>query len=334
MKIYLKNIIKNILSLGIVVFAIYFVFKDYYQEILGCLANLSPLNLLLILSLGFLPLCVDGLAYHYSLNHNDVDIKFSDGFKLASINVFFNVLTSYVATMPLQVLFLKNKSYPTVKAIKNIIEICLFHKLATLSLALLFGISHFKYLKVQYAAYTSIILLAFIISAVIVIALAFIIYSNSIRKQLIKLLNRIGFRRFQNKQKQIIKLLEELNTESTTPKNLIILYLIELLKIFITINITYLCISCLGYKIIAYDECLTLNSLVLIVVSSIPSMAGFGPTELAFMLFYKPILAESLSLICLILYRIASYFWPFIISAFAFIFYKNELLGGNNDWNS
>lgn len=334
MKIYLKNIIKNLLTLGIVVFAIYFVFKDHYQEILDCLINLSPLNLLLILSLGILLLCVDSLAYYYSLNHNDVDINFSDGFKLATINAFFNVLTSYVATMPLQILFLKNKHYPISKAVKNIIEICLFHKLVTLSLALLFGLSHFKYLKVHYEAQLNIILLGFIISSIIALALTLIIYANSMRSQLIKILNRLRFKSFQHKKAQIIELLDNLNAEANSLKNLFSLYLLELLKIFITINITYFCISCLGFKEITYGECLTLNSLILIAVSSLPSMAGFGPTELSFMLFYNPVLDKNLTLICLILYRVASYFWPFIISAVAFIFYRNELLGGNNDWNS
>ena len=71
-----------------------------------------------------------------------------------------------------------------------------------------------------------------------------------------------------------------------------------------------------------------LASLMLLITSALPNVAGVGPMEFAFLLLFAPWADTAIASSALVLYRVATYFFPFLLSVVVFLHEEKKSLKG------
>ena len=67
---------------------------------------------------------------------------------------------------------------------------------------------------------------------------------------------------------------------------------------------------------------------VLLITNALPNVAGVGPMEFAFLLLFAPWSDTTVASSALVLYRVATYFFPFLLSVIVFLCEENRSLKG------
>lgn len=68
--------------------------------------------------------------------------------------------------------------------------------------------------------------------------------------------------------------------------------------------------------------------LMLLITSALPNVAGVGPMEFAFLLLFAPWADTAIASSALVLYRVATYFFPFLLSVVVFLREEKKSLKG------
>ena len=71
-----------------------------------------------------------------------------------------------------------------------------------------------------------------------------------------------------------------------------------------------------------------LTALMYLISSALPNVARMGPVEFAFILLFSQCMEYAQASSVLILYRTATFFFPFILSIFVFLSAQKRLLNG------
>ena len=79
------------------------------------------------------------------------------------------------------------------------------------------------------------------------------------------------------------------------------------------------CIRMLGGTEISLLHTELLTALTLLIAGAIPNIAGIGPTEAGFFLMFNPLLGNAMTASSLLLFRIAAYYFPFLVSVIVFL---------------
>lgn len=74
----------------------------------------------------------------------------------------------------------------------------------------------------------------------------------------------------------------------------------------------------LGVPCPAFARMQLLSALMLLITSVLPNVAGAGPTEFAFLMIFSPHVGGDAALTALLLYRLVTYYLPFLVSIFPF----------------
>ena len=74
-----------------------------------------------------------------------------------------------------------------------------------------------------------------------------------------------------------------------------------------------------GVSTLSFWQVQLLAALIYLISNALPNVAGVGPVEFAFMLIFSHYIEYAQASSALILYRIATFFFPFILSIFVFL---------------
>lgn len=77
---------------------------------------------------------------------------------------------------------------------------------------------------------------------------------------------------------------------------------------------------------LSFSQIQILASIMLLITGVLPNVAGLGPPEVSFLLVFAPYLGIAKATSALIVYRITTYFYPFLMSAIVFLKLEKELL--------
>ena len=330
MKKKVFKILNKIFTIALVLFVIYLVFRANYQEIINSLLSLTIPQVIFILFLGTTYLALDSLAY-FTLIRDYFGLKegYLHALNITSMGIFLNIATSNMGTIPLQSYYLHKQKVPVSKAIDTIFMDTIFHKLAVYSLAIIMFITHYNWLKTNMSDYINLIYLAFGISVLLIILLVLFCTWSKLGKFINHLLDIIlknpkyATQKFAI-QTTITNLYKDSYALLSDYRKWIVVLLAQILKIALSSSIPYFALRFLGYDGLSFSESFTLTVLVLIFISVLPSMAGVGPAELAYLILFGVVIGDVFTSTSLIVYRTATYFWPFTLSVFIFMHIKHK----------
>ena len=103
---------------------------------------------------------------------------------------------------------------------------------------------------------------------------------------------------------------------------------VSLLKLFMLYSIPYLALRLAGCTALTFWQTQLLASLMLLITNALPNVAGVGPMEFAFLLLFSPWAGTATASSALVLYRVATYFFPFLLSVITFMREEKKSLKG------
>lgn len=255
---------------------------------------------------------------------------FKQAVELTLLGVFANISTSTAGTLPLQSYYLYQHGIQVGTGMSTMILEGAFHKLSIFIYSLLTVIFHHQWLKETIPQLMIYIYLGLIICALMTVGMLLLCTWKKIQHLLSYCIHMLpNTEKWQCRKQTWATNLETLYVDSKTILsdrmcclNVIILNLVKLAWYF---SIPYVCMIALGMANPTFQEAHILTCLMSLLIGVLPNIAGVGPTELSFIVLFTPFLGRSNASSCLVLYRVADYFFPFVLSMAVFLKIRKEM---------
>lgn len=316
-----KHFITAILATLFLVLVLYLIFHDSLGEIKTQLFQADKRTLLILVIFGNLYILLDGWVLHYMIVKNHERCTLWQAVRLAYMVVFFNVTTFAAGTKPAQIYDLYQESQIKPGKSFGILTMeYVSHKL-TIVLYAAVMLCFFHTVLFQIPGLEKNYLLAgFGISLAILIFLTMfcinqkfapwlLACSEHIKKESIKEKIRAGLAQMEEFSKVgrvVIKDKKEwIGLIFRNAVKMTCLYILPAVAIF----------AVTGERLpLSLLECLAFSSIMQLLIGVIPSSGGMGSTELLFLMLFGSMTGKSVCGAAMILYRIATYYLPFLIS--------------------
>ena len=289
---------------------------------------------------GVLWLLVLGLAYEgmeaalaMVLLRARGDIRYADALNVTFLAVFGNIATMGAGTLPMQSFYLYRRGLDAGGALGIMASEYVLHKISVLiyaTIALLLGGGWLRESASGLARYVGI---GYMIGALIVLALTLLYTWDKVLTLVQALLQKLpDTPKWNERREKWAGNLTQLNTEARkvllVPSVRVRGVAVSLLKLFVLYSIPYFALRLAGCTVLSFAEVQELSSLMLLITSALPNVAGVGPTEFAFLLLFSSWAGTAEASSALVLYRVATYFFPFLLSVFAFLREEKRSLKG------
>lgn len=316
-----KHFITAILATLFLVLVLYLIFHDSLDEIKTQLFQADKRTLLILVIFGNLYILLDGWVLHYMIVKNHERCTLWQAVRLAYMVVFFNVTTFAAGTKPAQIydlyqesqikpgksfgiLTMEYVSHKLTIVLYAAVMLCFFH-------TVLFQIPGLEknYLLAGFGI--SFAVLTFLTMFCINQKFApwLLACSEHIKKESIKEKIRAGLAQMEEFSKVgrvVIKDKKEwIGLIFRNAVKMTCLYILPAIAIF----------AVTGKMLpLSLFECLAFSSIMQLLIGVIPSSGGMGSTELLFLMLFGSMTGKSVCGAAMILYRIATYYLPFLIS--------------------
>lgn len=177
------------------------------------------------------------------------------------------------------------------------------------------------------------LLIGYVIGALIVIALTLLYTWDKVLKLVLMLLGKLPHTpKWDERREKWANSLTELNREAKkvllVPSIRVKGIAVSLVKLFVLYSIPYAALRLVGCTALNFAQAQMLASLMLLITSALPNVAGVGPMEFAFLLLFAPWADTAIASSALVLYRVATYFFPFLLSVIVFLREEKKSLKG------
>lgn len=319
----IKQIFLRILSIAFLIFIIFYVFHKDYQSILTSLSQISFWQCLGLLVMGLIYLLLDALAYYKIIHTQYPAFHYKQAVEVTMLGVFANVSTSTTGTIPLQSYYLYKQGIDAGSSVSTMMLESVFHKLSVFLYASFMVISHHHWLKRSIPELLPYIALGFFVCACIIIIIVLLCTWNKIQHLFVSLIIKLpSSSKWQQRKEKWINQLNDLYHESKIilqdHQCCIHLLIINTLKIIFDFIIPYYCAAILNINQLSFIETQVLSSIMFVIIGVLPNVAGVGPTEVAYLMLFTPFIGHVHASSTLVLYRVADYFLPFLVSSYVF----------------
>ncbi len=111
-------------------------------------------------------------------------------------------------------------------------------------------------------------------------------------------------------------------------KNVFKIFLLEMGKLTVFCVIPFACARVLKIQDVSLLQILSLSALMFLITNAIPNVAGMGPAEFSFLLVFSGCMGDS-ALSALMLYRLVTYYIPFLVSSVWVLCIQHRLMHRN-----
>ena len=320
----LKNIFK-VLRVVFLCAVIYYVFGRNLDTIKSALLTLPAGFAVLLLCLGMVYYLLEGLTNYLAFRKRN-RISPKQGFALSMLGMFANVTTAGVGAVPLQTFYLSKQGIDLGNAAGTFLYNYVLHKLSAILLAAFFTVCAFFLGRPDLSPFYAYILYGFAVGLLICALMIAAALSNRLNGLAGKLIQKLPdhFKKQREALLQNLSLLqEEVGQELKDTKTGVLILITDLLKFLSLCLLPAVICSKLGYPVTTF-EAMAFLALTLAISGSLPNVSGMGPIEFAFMLFYGPLIGNDNVAGLLLVYRLANYFFPFLISLVIVLFVRKK----------
>lgn len=332
----LKNLSISILTLLCLTGLLLFIFRDNMADISAAIEKLSFLNILCLIILGSVYDLLDGLAYLLLIKNVMPAFRYRQALEVTYLGVFGKVSSFAAGAFPMQAYYLHRCGIELghsagIKALNYVI-----HKTSIVLYASVMLLAGGQWICIAAPDITGYLLSGYAICvAVIVILILLCTWKRAYMFALWLLRKLPDYGKWQRFAQKTQKQLEYMYMETTAclqnKKRLLAVILINLIKLGAYCAVPYVCMHMLGENMLGLLQIEMLTAIMFLIAGAIPNVAGMGPIEAVFFLMYKPILGNALTSSALILFRVATYYSPFVISVFVFLIVQRRMLSQNRN---
>ncbi|MDE7220345.1 MAG: flippase-like domain-containing protein [Oscillospiraceae bacterium] len=328
-----KNTAGGLLALAAVLTAALLVFRGHWQEIRESLESV--------------PLCgalaLAALAAGYQLLESGVcaslvrvrlpGFSFRQAVEVTFLGVFGNVATFAVGSMPMQSLLLHKYGLSFGHGVGLLTVDYIFHKTSILLYATVMLLFQGTWLREACPDLSRYLLLGYGVCTAIVAALVLLCTWGRLEHLAVKLIGLLPETGKWPQRKEAWRTnLEALYTQSqhvlkdrARCGRILALNAMKLLSLY---TAAWLSIWLLGAETPDFWQAQLLAALMLLISSALPNVAGVGPTEFAFLMLFARFMPYAQASAAMLLYRTATYFFPFAVSIAAALWVQRRQFSG------
>ena len=316
-----KKTLSMIFTLLTLFLIFYLLFRNNYKEIIQNIRSAKTNLLILILFVGFTFQFFEAVVCHTLVKRKNKDFTFAHALELTYLGVFTKVVTLSLGSLPMRALYLHRKGGIGVGEAAGLASMeYTLHKFSMLfwsGILLLFSGKELFKTRPNLIPYT---VYGYAVGLAIVLVILLICTWNKFYNLIIKFVEKPKKNpKWEEKQERISRQITALHTEARSlfrsPETVLYVIGIDFLKLFLLYIIPYLSAKAMSVDTLPILLTMTLTSLILVVSGALPNVAGMGPIEAAFALLFSYYYSSGEMVSILVLYRFATYFFPFIISA-------------------
>lgn len=314
-----KSILSGVITLAVMILVLMSIFRGQGKDILQCLRTVPVYGLVWLFMLAFCCSLLEAFAVWLALHAQMPEITFGQALTACYLNIFGNVATMGAGSIPLQSWYLSlHGMLPGVGA--GLVTLCYaMQKLTALLYATVMLIFQGGWLYDSNQSVSHYIFLGYLVCAFIILALVLICTWGKVQELLLWGIGKLPETEKWVKRKVVWsenveglrKQSKALLTNHRCCAEMILLYA---LKHGLLYAISYRSITLLGLDQLSFWRVQLLSAVMLLITNALPNIGGVGPAEFAFTLIYAPYLGNANAASAMILYRIASYLFPFLVS--------------------
>lgn len=329
-----KRFLRPIITIGCLALLIWGIYGENYKEILRSIQSISGEWFLFLLLIGVLYFLIEAVGAFLLIKSESGIFTFGDAVEFVALGLFTKTVSSGMGVLPVKSYYLYRKGIDTGIGIATLEHF--FYKVAILIWTMILFPAAVSEIIRKETSILGWIGLGFLITFGLTAALFFICVCKKFRKFTFWLLKKLPLGgSWQGKKEKWRNQLESVYRKSESllkSKYLIIqMIFINMIKLIVLYSIPWFCLEGTG----AGAECgyfvsFLLAAYMILLSNSLPHVAGIGPTEFAFLYLYGIYLPVAEAGTAMILYRISSYFFPFILSMIIFARIRCKMWGDRN----
>ena len=327
-----KKTMLSLLVLAALTGVIVLLFRDHWAEITTALAQLSVWQVLVVLAIGISYPLLEGCVSFLIVRSRLPGFQFWQAIDNAWCGTFGNVVTLGAGAMPVQAWYLHHCGLPVGPCVGLMTLQYVFHKSTVLLYATVMLLLQHKWLAANTTGVMNYLPMAYLVVAAIIVVLVLVCVSplvQNLARWLMQFLPKTE--KWQQRRADWQQQLDVLGEESRRlladkPRCAKILAL-QAVKLFGLFCLPYLGIRFMGLPPLSFWQVQLLTSLMLFLSNALPNVAGMGSIETAFLLVFGCFLERGEVMSVMMLYRIASYYVVFAVSAVGFFFAQRHAAG-------
>lgn len=327
----LKSLLSGLLTVLVLALILVLVLRGNVEGIMGSIASISLRSLLILLALGMGYQAIDALMCMLLLRSRMPQLSYRQAFELTFLGVFGLVTSGGAATIPMQSGYLYNLGLDVGNTVGLMIMKYIFHKGAIFLYALMLLVFHHSWIASELPQAGKYLMLGFALCALIIAGLILICTWDALRRFAIKLISKLpeSGKWPQRKEKwseNIGLMYSEARHLARSKGRMAAIIALNFAKLTLLYCVPYAGALAVGAATPGFDRMQALSSLMLLLAGVLPSVSGLGSIEISFLFIFKKVLGSVSATSALVLYRIATYFFPFIVSVIVFMLCRKKLV--------
>lgn len=314
-----KHIAGSLLTLLAVGLAVFLVFRGNYREILRNLRSVSPWQVVFLFALAALYQAAECGIGMTLVRARLPGFTYRQAADVTFLGVFGNVATFAVGSIPMQSYRLHQYGLSVGHGVGMMTMEYVFHKTSILLYATLMLLLQGFWLREACPDLAGYLAVGYAVCILIIAALALVSAWDKMKTLALRLLQFLPKSEKWERRKTVWS--ENLESLYTETQNVLksrgccrTVFLLNAAKLFCLYSAAYFSFRFLGIEALSMWRVQLLASLMLMITSALPNVAGVGPAEFAFLLLFGRFMEPAQASSALILYRTATYFFPFLLS--------------------
>lgn len=332
-----KTMISSVITFAALVLVLVLVFRGQSKEIFQCLRTISAFRLLQLLFLGLLCPLLEAVAGWVALRTQMPNVTFGQALTATYLNIFGNVATMGAGSVPLQSWYLSlHGLLPGAGA--GMVTLCYaLQKMTVLIYATVMLVFQGGWLHTSNSGLSRYITLGYIVCALIILALILLCTREEVQTLALWCIGKLpDTGRWARRKSAWSRNIKALHTQCrallANRRRCAAVMLLYAGKYFLLYTLSYRSISLLGLEQLSFWRVQLLSAVMVLIANAIPNVGGVGPAEFTFTLLYSPYLGSSSAASAMVLYRTASYLFPFLVSIPFFAYFRHLIRQQGNRW--
>ena len=333
-----KSVATGVGTLFVLLLLVFLVFRSHLCEIIENIRSVPIVGLAFLLTLGIVYQLLDGAICFVLVRDQLPSFPFGQALTVTFLGVFGNVSTLSVGSIPMQSYYLHRCGLMAGSGVGVLALKYVFHKCSVLIYTTIMLLAQGRWLGITSSELFRHMALGYAICTLVIVALILLCSWKKILQLALWIIHQLPNIEKWEQHKQLWSAnLEALYTESQkilrNRSCLLKMIVLNVLKLFCLYSIPFLCFRMLNISVLSFWRVHLLAALMYLITNALPNVAGMGPTEFAFILIFSYYLEYAQAMSALILFRIATFFFPFILSLIVFLNVQKHILNDDRQVN-
>lgn len=327
MKLFL-NIVLLVVILGVM----FYLLQNSFGEILAELKSTTVYALITVFACGTLYLIAEGINIKTLAEPFTSDFTRRDGFFAVCYYTFYRVVTFGAGTLISEVNYYRRKGLRVSDGVGVTALHMVMYKLALLVYALIGLLIQFSLFYDKAPNMIPLILAGMIVTFLIIAALLLLSLSLKLQVFFVKITNKLF------KSQKLREMVDQANLQIYSLRlavngilqerpRIFKIFLLNLLKMAIWYVLPYFLLV-ENHPSLDFLLTFSLISFTVILAGVIPTPAGIGSFEFVYLLLFKPLVGTVDAVSSMLLYRFATYIWPFALGFVYVLWDKRKAIKG------